>query len=646
MAIIPNGWTRFSRACSATAVSALAVSAFLALGAGGGAWAQTAGSADEVVSTQTDEVTTQILQDPYLQLRFIALSMESADEQGTALNGLVQAMLVQGDIDRAIAEADLIEDPLWYARSQIEIAGALNDLGAGGEALDALFAAVERLEPVTDDPDAQAILALIAAEQAGLNALPDAIATATLIPDARQRVAALEAAAVRGQAAGDGAAASNAAIAEVLRETVAEAARLPTSEALTGRLLTELGLAQVKADDPEGAKRTFALARAAIAEGPESARDIGFARLGAALVAVEDRVGGMQVVRDVPEGPERAIALSGIARTMALAGDMDSAQPIFTLAREIADGIDPALDPDGHERAFTAIVADFTVTGQLLDAFTAAGAIPDRLRQSRALMRMAEVLLDQERYDDAIKLVDYIPFIAMRARIFAAVARAEGEAGADMEASALLARALEPTGFDPQPALLPDALRDVLTMQLRHGAPESDEALFIRARELADLIPDDLQRVRSLTRLAIAEGSRGFLERADRTLSSAYRIAFLNREADLFGEAMADITGAQLEIGDLLEAFDSAARIPDPTAGERRDTFPDGRFSHPKYRALTAVAATAVARGRLPLGRRAANQIAYPPARAAAFAAMAVALADPDRVPSPQGERLGEPVGN
>lgn len=638
MAITPNRWTRFSRACST-----LALSAAVALGAAGAAWGQAAGAgaADEVISTQADDVTTQILQDPYLQLRFIALSMESADEQGTALNGLVQAMLVQGDIDRAMAEADLIEDALWYARSHVSIARALTDIGARREARDALAGAVERLEPMGENALAQAILAIVAADQAGLGALPEAIATASLIPDARKRVAALEDVAVRAQAVGDGAAATNAAVAEVLREAVDQAGRLPTSDALTGTLLTELGLAQVKADDEDGAKATFALARRAIAEGPESARDIGFARLGAALVAVRDRVGGMQVVRDVPEGPDRAIALSGIARTMALNGDMDSAQPIFTLAQEIADGIDPALDPDGQERAVGEIVADLARTGQLLNAFTAAGAVPDRLRQSRVLMRMAEVLLDQERYDDAVKLVDYIPYIAMRARIFAAVARAEGEAGADMEASALLARALEPTGFPPQPSYLPDALRDVLTMQLRFGAPESDEALFIRARELADLIPDDLQRVRSLTRLAIAEGSRGFLERADKTLSSAYRIAFLNRDAPLFGEALADITGAQLEIGDLIEAFDTAARIPDPTPVERRETLPDGRFSHPKYRSLTAVAATAVARGRLPLGRRAANQIDHPPARAAAFAAMAVALADPDRVPGPQGDLIG-----
>ena len=604
--------------------------------------AQTSSSADEVTSSQTDAVTSEILQDPYLQLRFIALSMESEDEQGTALNGLVQAMLVQDDIERALLELALIEDPLWYARSAVMIADQHVQFNETDSAVTLLSDAVERLRPRAAEEVGTRVLEGIAARFAALGQLDAAVAAARTIPDPRSRVAALSGAAAAIREAGDGAAQAERDAASILGEAVSDAMSLPPANPETGGLMIDLGLEQARSGATEQAAQTFTIARDVIAEGPETVRDVALARLGAALVSVGQRVAGMQAVRDIPEGPERAVAISGIARAMAVAGDIDSAKPLFTLATELAENVDPEEDPDGRERAYSAVIADMAGVGLLLDAFTTAGQLTDRLRQSRALLGMARELLGQEQFDDALKLVEYIPYISMRAQIFAAVARARGEAGETLEASALLARALEPTGFDIQSQFMPEALRSVLQAQLDHGAPESDEAVFARAKELAETIPDPLLQVRALTRLGVAEGRRGFLERAERTLASAYRVAYINRDGSLFGEALADITGAQLEVGDLVEAFDTAARIPGPTAREARETLPDGRFRHAKWRALTAVAATAASVGRLPLGRRAANQIDHPPARAAAFAAMAVALADPSRVPDPKGELVGQ----
>lgn len=607
----------------------------LALTLPGAAVAQTAPSSDEVISNQTDQVTSQILQDPYLQLRFIALSMESEQEQGTALNGLVAAKLVQDDVPGAEAELKLIEDPLWYARAAVAIADHTVESGNRDGALPYYAEAVQKLSDLRDSDPAMRVLDSIATKLAALGALDQAIAAARAIIDPRLRVVALQKAA--GAIQGDAGA-----TARILAEAVADVTGLPANNDLTAQTLIDLGLLQAAANAKDDARKTLNAARTAIAAGQDEGRSAAYARLGSALVSVGDRVQGMQVVREVPEGPNRAVAISGIAAVIAMGGDLDSARPMFTLASEMAQKVKEDEDPDGRERAFSAVVADLARVGLLLDAFNTAGYLSDRLRQSRALLGMGQVLLDQKKYDDALKLVDYIPYISMRAQIFATVAKARGEAGEALEASALLARALEPTGFDNQPEFLPEALRRVLDAQLEFGAQQSDEAIFARAKELAETIPDPLLQVRALTRLATAEGERGFLERAARTLASAYRVAYLNRNGSLFGEALADITGAQLNIGDLVEAFDTAARIPNPTARQARETLADGRFSHPKWRALTAVAANAAADGKLPLGRRAANQIDYPPARAAAFAAMAVALADPMRIPSPQGELIGQ----
>src|SRR3546814_5278184 len=99
-----------------------------------------------------------------------------------------------------------------------------------------------------------------------------------------------------------------------------------------------------------------------------------------------------------------------------------------------------------------------TRVGRLADAFTTAGGIQDRRSQSRALLSMGMLLLEAGKTVEAMKLVEFIPFIGLRARIFVAVAKRKAEAGEPMEASALLTRALEPTGQEPDPATLSDGL--------------------------------------------------------------------------------------------------------------------------------------------------------------------------------------------
>ena len=121
----------------------------------------------------------------------------------------------------------------------------------------------------------------------------------------------------------------------------------------------------------------------------------------------------------------------------------------------------------------------------------------------------------KRKFDEALVLVDYIPFVSLRAPIFAAVAERRGLDGRAAGASELLARSLELTGIDPLAEYVPAALRRVLNAQLAVGLADSDSVVFARARELADLIPDELTRIRALMNLAVALARRGDKEEAD-----------------------------------------------------------------------------------------------------------------------------------
>src|SRR3546814_8895496 len=87
------------------------------------------------------------------------------------------------------------------------------------------------------------------------------------------------------------------------------------------------------------------------------------------------------------------------------------------------------------------------------------------------------LLLEAGKTVEAMKLVEFIPFIGLRARIFVAVAKRKAEAGEPMEASARLNRALEPTGQEPDPATLSDGRERVIDAQLAFGAAEATSAL-------------------------------------------------------------------------------------------------------------------------------------------------------------------------
>ncbi len=618
--------TRYSPAFLETKTQKLAAIFAVSLCAATPAWSQNQSITFNPM--ELDQVTKAVMQDSFLQLRFTALALEGKDETGQALNGLVRAMLARDDIQDAIDELTMIEDDLWYARSAAAISRYFEkEQENTAAALEWLERGTQRVAGVTDPRDGGDIMRILAIRRASLGDLEGAITASRLIPDPTARVFALRASATAFLHSGDADAESRERASALLREAYDQARVMPGKNQSTNRLLIEIGLAQVYAGDQKAGLDTLKLTRERILAGPETGRSHAITELAAAYVEGGDMRSAMEVVRLVPEGAPRSEALGSVARAMSVNQGINAAVPLFRLAVEQAETVE---NNENRDRAYAHLIVEQTRVGRLRDAFSTAGLIKDRRRQARALLGMGRQLVSEGKFEETQRLTEFIPFTGMRAELFAKVAMNLGGKGEKDEASALLARALEATGFEPLPEFLPDAIDLVLDAQIDFGQPYADDAIFTRARDLVDGIPGDADQVRALVRVAIAEARRGLGAKARKSISAAYRTAFENKDEPGFDEALQDISLAQIATGDILSSFDTAARIEEPSDEADIRRAPDGSFLTPRFRALTRVAAAAARIGETDLAIRAANRMEYPPARSAALAAVAVALASPE----------------
>lgn len=581
----------------------------------------------DTLSQEVDEVTRRVLSDPFITLRFVALALETKDEQGQALNGIVRAMLARQDPEGAIREIGRIEDPLWRARSLTALAEfreyADNDID---EALNLLALAVERVlgrKPL--GPGGADLLRVIANKQAALGELETAIETAGLIPDPVDRVTALQQAASANYDGADRDRKTAEIAQTVLRAAFEQAKNIEDTSQRTSHMFIDIGEALAEVDDIAAAQAAFIHTREFIARAQRTGRDGAYARLGAAMISAGQLEEAMEVMRQVQEGPQQVRGLGAVARALAEKGQTDAAPPLFVLAREVAETIE---DPWLKYRAIGSLVKDQTAIGRYADAFTTAGQITDRRVQARALLEMGSILLEQGELEAAALTLDYIPYDSMRAQLMGRLALEHGRNGNKQIAQSFIARAFETTGFEIQQRFIPEAIRLILEAQLEIGDPEIDAFVFNNVRKLADKIEDELTSVAAMAHLATAEALRGETDRANRTLSGAWRNAWLNRQEKEFPTILKGIVDGQIAIGDILSAFDTAARIPSPEGEDRDERTAGGDFIAPRFASLSRVAVAAAKAGETDLAIRAAREMQYPPARAAGLAAIAVAIAE------------------
>ncbi len=606
-----------------------------------GVWAQTEPTpADDIArptfdppesyrASEVDPVTLAVMADALLRLQFLAVAaLESDEDVGLAQSGVVRAYLARGQMERAVEIARRITDTVWRARSFIWISDytkiVLKDPVMARDWLDQAVVEWQTLDVTPDTVrEGDTILHEVATRLAELGLPQAAMQTAQRIPDRAARVRALREVASLTLARQDDAA-TRQEVALVLRETLEEARRLEISVFERAGILMDIGAALLAADDVASAQQAFTIAQRDIVDGPSDGRLEALTMLAARMVEAGNQRGGMAVVRLIPEGADRARALAAVSGALGRR-NIDAAVPLFLLAMEEAERVE---DQSLRFDVITFLVSQQTQVGRLKDAFEGAFKITEDVPRAAALLDMGRVLISQGKLAEALVLKEYIPYVGMRAQVMAPVAFGRGLEEDPEGASALLAEALDPTGWPSLPDYVPDALDLVLRTQIRVGLESADQAIFSRARDLTDVLPGDIARVQALVQIAIAEARRGRIEDAQKTISAAYRIAFEHRDAPGFNSALLSISLAQLAAGDLLGAYDTAARIPEPPEDTALPRTVDGGFAVPRYQALIRVAAAAGRLGDPNFGQEVTDKIGHDPAKAIGLAAVAIAMSN------------------
>lgn len=576
-------------------------------------------------ASTVDPVTLAVLSDALLRLQFLAVAaFESDEDVGLAQSGVVRAYLARRQAAKAVDNADRIADPIWRAMSFIWISDYIamveKDIPKATEWVRRAISEVNQL----DIPEKKGELLQVAANRLADLGLPDAAQeTALEIPEIAIRVSTLQEIAAK-MLDRNTASTPPPKVASILREAVSQLQQLDLTDGTHAGVLINIGAVQTEVEDVAAAQATFALAQNAILNGPPDQRHAGLTRLAARMVEAGNQRGGMSIVRLIPEGADRARALAAVSAAMGQR-NIDAAVPLFLLADEEAKRVE-----DQAERfdAITFIVQRQTDVGRLADAFEGAFQITEDVPRAEALLGMGRILLAKGKYTEALVLKDYIPYVGMRAQLMGPVALDRGLEEDPEGASALLAEALDPTGYPYLPRYIPDALDAVLSAQIKGGSESADRAIFARARDVVEVLPGDLAQVHALLKIAIAEARRGRIDDAQKTISAAYRTTFEHREDIGFDLALQAISLAQLAAGDLLGAYDTAARIPEPASTDNLPRTPDGGFDVPRYQALIRVAAAAGRLGDPNFGQEVTDKIGLDPAKAIGLAAVAIAMSN------------------
>ena len=571
-------------------------------------------------SRVVDPLTRAVEENPLTLIRIAALSLKEASHQGEALSGLVSALLARNRPDDAAIEMKAITDPLWRARALIHLASYQKRRGRPQIAKETLDKALALAGNKQIDRDGGATAMRITERYLDLEAFQAATSTSLLIPDKFQQIRLLLRIATRLRQAKMPVLATDSA--NVLKEAFKIAKSIkPTSKESISTILRIAEL-QIGADDRESARKSLAYLENILEERRFIGRDQLRADLAAALVLIDDPVAAQAIVRSTIDIGNKARAIASIARASAQKDNLEAAVSLFTLAYE---QIETIKEKTLKHLALTHIIVEQAKVGLLADAFQYAGIIRDRKPQALALLKMGKVLLKQKRYGEAIKLVDFIPYMGMRSQIFVPVAIDTGLRGDREKASGFLTTALKKTRFKATPMELKKTLPMVIRAQAKAGAIDMNEALFKHVLERFDQLPDDPTKIHVLTNIAIAEAQSKRKTAALRALASAWRISWLNRKNPKYPIILTDLMKAQIEVGELLQAFDIAARVPDgPTPPQKTGQLEASLNA--RNAALRRVAVAAATKGEQRLALRAAGRIRDVASRARVYGEIARAF--------------------
>ena len=544
--ITQNTSTRFSNASSA--VSRLYV-LVLCLGA-------LAGPALAAIDTEKVEDSVRLL-------RIAALSLKNDLDRGRAFTGIVEMQLKRGKLKASRIELKNIRDRLWRVRARILTSDYHLRKGRTKTARRTLAESVKLVPTKGRKRGADDTYLEIATRQADMGDFSAALSTARRVSVPLERLNAYLLIADKAAASRDQKVAASAkkmfgrafALAKSLREEITE----------TSDVLLRIAYAQIDAGFNKDALVTLRHLHPLLLKSDFDGRVDRIANMAGSYVLAGDNNTAMGLVRSIRDIGHKAHALSAVASATGKKGNIDAAVPLFSLAFQDTKRL------GSEELRFNVIkhmVRHQAELGRHADAFKMAGYIRDRRMQALTMLAMGKAMMSINDYTKAETVTDYIPYVGMRSQIFTALANVKGIAGESMNASALLAKGLADTPFKKiNPESLEWALLKTIEIQRRVGAPEAAVSLFLRVRELAKRLPTLKPRVTILSQMAVALANIDQKQMAQDDLDVAWRLTWRDTNHKDFAEMLSNITDAQLAAGFVLQAFDTAARIPDDSAG-------------------------------------------------------------------------------
>lgn len=616
--------TRFSNACSRRPRRSFR--RLICAGAVALVWPTAAAIAQEeppgAPRAAVDPVTRAVQGDPLTQLRISAISFQDPKHLGKALSGVIGAFLQRGRLREAMVDLSVIKDPVWRAHALLHFAAYHRDHDEAGTARDMVRRAERMARSAAGRAEKADILGRVSTRYAEYGDFGSARRVAQSIPSPALRLRQFAGIAELQARGPDRKRAPGAAESLRLAFETAKKGTFGAGERLSA--LLSIADTAVSLGFRKLAQEALEFGYGILAASRFKGSSATVATLTAEMVRVGARGRAMEIVRSLDNDIRHSYVLASVARAFADANSIEGAVPLFYLARQNADTI---ADGPVKSKLLTHIVAEQTRALRLADAFTTAGKIKPEKAQRKALFDMADILLERRRPLEALKLVDYLPDMGMRAQIFSSAARHYHRLGDGKRASELLLRSIQPTGTSADPKTLAvgapmifEALADMPKLPRRGD-------IFAGARRLLEAFPNTPAKVPVMTRVAAAEMRDGQKDAAERSLGMAWRIAWLNKEKDSFPQLLTDIAMAQLQTGELLLAFDTAARISEDSAVDVEELMGglDVKSSS-KAAALRSIAVAAARQSESQLALRAARTIADPDARAGTYREIALAL--------------------
>ena len=569
-----------------------------------------------------DPVTAAVQRDILTQLRIAAIAFEHPENQGEALSGIIGAFLRRNQEKDALIDFKVIQAPLWKARALIHFAEHSRRQRDLLKAKAILREAAALIDPELAVQDKGRTLKEISRRQAEYEDYASARQTAMRIPSPNDRI--LQLSGLGALQSGSPNRERAAGATESFALAFQEAKKAPIGRVERVKLLIRIAEAVTLSNRKPMAVKILNYTYTYLNAQKVPEHDTLLSTISADFVDANNTVRAMSIVRSLKRDALRARTLASIARAIALNGSLDGAAPLFFLALQDMDAI---TDPFVRSDLLKHIIEEQTRAGRLADAFTAIGRIKDKDAQQQVMFAMGKVLIESGKPEEAVKLVNYISDIGMRAQLYAHRARQLTQMGQRDAAGDMLLKALSQTGSKPEAATLMEALPLIHEVQAELGPTRTHKEVLKRVQNLLLTIPDKPEKVPVMTRIARSEAIEGQHDAAERSLGLAWRIAWFNKEKDMFPTLLHDIAAAQLDVGELLLAFDTAARIPDEAPEDPGEFMSDQDVrDNAKNKALTAVAVAAAVRGEGQLALRAARKIAHPTGRASAYNEIALAL--------------------